>query len=114
MKIDKQLISRLEHLARLELSETEKEVIRKDLNDILVLKWFSDGFYSMIEEKEGLLYLGDLRYGNAPSNYDRPEDYIFIFRIDARKKPLSIQSIRNRDDDMSKMFGVLWNRITGI
>jgi len=35
MKIDQSLISKLEHLARLELSETEKEGIRNDLNNIL-------------------------------------------------------------------------------
>ena len=35
MKIDQTLISRLEHLARLELSETEREGIRQDLNNIL-------------------------------------------------------------------------------
>ena len=35
MTVDKELISRLEHLARLELSETEKEGILNDLNNIL-------------------------------------------------------------------------------
>ena len=35
MTIDKQLISRLEHLARLELSEEERTGILKDLNNIL-------------------------------------------------------------------------------
>ena len=44
MKIDQTLISRLEHLARLELSETEREGIRKDLNNIL----------QMVEKMEGL------------------------------------------------------------
>jgi aspartyl-tRNA(Asn)/glutamyl-tRNA(Gln) amidotransferase subunit C len=35
MKIDQSLISKLEHLARLELSAAEKEGIRNDLNNIL-------------------------------------------------------------------------------
>ena len=35
MQIDKQLISRLEHLARLELSSEEKAQIQSDLNNIL-------------------------------------------------------------------------------
>ena len=35
MKIDQSLISKLEHLARLELSDSEKEGIRNDLNNIL-------------------------------------------------------------------------------
>ena len=37
MKIDKQLISRLEHLARLELSEEQKESLMGDLNEILAM-----------------------------------------------------------------------------
>ncbi len=35
MQIDKLLISRLEELARLELSEAEREALRQDLNHIL-------------------------------------------------------------------------------
>lgn len=35
MKIDKTLISRLEHLARLELSEAQKKSLMGDLNEIL-------------------------------------------------------------------------------
>jgi aspartyl-tRNA(Asn)/glutamyl-tRNA(Gln) amidotransferase subunit C len=37
MQIDKALILRLEHLTRLELSEEEREGLRKDLNDILAM-----------------------------------------------------------------------------
>ena len=35
MKIDQKLISRLEHLARLELSDDQRQGIQKDLNNIL-------------------------------------------------------------------------------
>ncbi|HFC00923.1 MAG TPA: Asp-tRNA(Asn)/Glu-tRNA(Gln) amidotransferase subunit GatC [Phaeodactylibacter sp.] len=35
MKINQILISRIEHLARLELSDAERESIRNDLNNIL-------------------------------------------------------------------------------
>lgn len=37
MQIDKQLILRLEHLARLELSDAERERLMGDLNDILAM-----------------------------------------------------------------------------
>lgn len=37
MTIDEKLISRLEHLARLELSAEERSRITKDLNDILTM-----------------------------------------------------------------------------
>lgn len=35
MKIDKPLISKLEKLARLELAEEEKDILQRDLNNIL-------------------------------------------------------------------------------
>lgn len=35
MQIDQSLILRLEHLARLELSQEERTIIQQDLNDIL-------------------------------------------------------------------------------
>ena len=35
MKVDKKLISKLENLAKLELSAQEKEKLSKDMNDIL-------------------------------------------------------------------------------
>lgn len=35
MKVDQQLISRLEHLARLELTDAEREKLETDLNNIL-------------------------------------------------------------------------------
>jgi len=37
MQIDKELILKLENLAQLELSDSEREKIRKDLNDILTM-----------------------------------------------------------------------------
>ena len=37
MQIDHSLILRLEHLARLELSQKERAIIRQDLNDILAM-----------------------------------------------------------------------------
>ena len=37
MVVDKQLISKLENLARLELSSTDKDKIEKDLNQILTM-----------------------------------------------------------------------------
>lgn len=82
--------------------------------DIKILKWFSDGYYSVMRMDEKTLYLGDLRYGNTHSDFKRPEDFIFVFKIDQSYNPLNISSIRNRDGDISDMLGTLWNRIKGI
>lgn len=57
MKIDQSLISKLEHLARLELSEAEKEAIRNDLNNILQMVEKMDELNT--DEVEPLIYIND-------------------------------------------------------
>ncbi len=57
MKIDQSLISRLEHLARLELSESEKEGIRNDLNNILQMVEKMDELNT--DNVEPLIYINE-------------------------------------------------------
>lgn len=66
MKIDEKLISRLEHLARLELSADEKASLMKDLNNIL----------TMVEKMEELDTTGvePLVYVNAEANELRADE----------------------------------------
>lgn len=66
MKIDEKLISRLEHLARLELSEDEKAILMKDLNSIL----------TMVEKMEALDTTGvaPLVYVNEEANALRTDE----------------------------------------
>ena len=65
MKIDKPLISKLETLARLELSEAEREALRRDLNEIL----------AMVEKLEELNLDGvePLHYVNETPLRPRPD-----------------------------------------
>jgi aspartyl-tRNA(Asn)/glutamyl-tRNA(Gln) amidotransferase subunit C len=57
MQIDKLLISRLEELARLELSAEERESLRKDLNRILEMV---EKLQELdLEEVEPLVHVGD-------------------------------------------------------
>ncbi len=66
MKIDEQLISRLEHLARLELSSNEKASLLNDLNNIL----------AMVEKMEKLDTTGvkPLVYVNEEANELRTDE----------------------------------------
>lgn len=57
MEIDQSLISRLEHLARLELSTEEKESIRKDLNNILQMVEKMNELNT--EDVEPLIYINE-------------------------------------------------------
>ncbi len=57
MKIDKNLISRIEHLARLQLSEEERTQIQGDLNNILQMVSKLDELDT--EGVEPLVYMTD-------------------------------------------------------
>ena len=64
MEIDKQLISKLEELARLELTAAERESLRRDLNEIL-------GMVEKLQELEldevqPLIYVNDTCTGPRP------------------------------------------------
>jgi len=66
MQIDKALISKLEHLARLQLSEAEREQIQGDLNSIL----------AMVEKLQELDTTGvePLIYLNEQTGHLRPDE----------------------------------------
>ena len=57
MQIDEKLISRLENLARLELSSDEREKIQKDMNEILKMVGKLDELNT--EAVEPLIYIND-------------------------------------------------------
>ncbi|MEO1625212.1 MAG: Asp-tRNA(Asn)/Glu-tRNA(Gln) amidotransferase subunit GatC, partial [Bacteroidota bacterium] len=78
MTIDKALISKLEQLARLELSQEEREKIRTDLNDIL----------AMVEQLEHLDTSGVeplIHIGEAVNNWRTDEVKHQVERAEALK-----------------------------
>ena len=75
MTIDNELISRLEHLARLELSEEERHRIQKDLNEILKMVEKLNELDT--ENVEPLIYVSEeenvLREDEIKNQVDRSE-----------------------------------------
>lgn len=90
MEVDKKLISRLEELARLELSESEREALRKDLNEIL-------GMVEKLQEPdlEGVEPL--IHIGEALNLWRRDEVTGQVSRADA---------LRNAPDSEGPFFRV--------
>ncbi len=80
--------------------------------DIQTLKWFSDGYYSIMKLPDGKLQLSDVRYGSTKENSIEPEDFVFRFIIDPAAEDLNIQEIRAREN-MDDAFGELFDRIKG-
>lgn len=75
MTIDNELISRLEHLARLELSVEERQRIQKDLNEILAMVAKLEELDT--ENVEPLVYLSEeanvLRKDEIKNQVDRDD-----------------------------------------
>ena len=94
MKIDKQLISKLEKLSRLELSESERAQIQKDLNNILV----------MIEKLEEL-NTDDVE---PLSHISEGENVLREDRIDNQlSRPEALANAPDRDDQYFKVPKVI-------
>lgn len=81
--------------------------------DIRILKWFSKGYYNIIERKDGRLQLNDLRYGSFEEGFKDENDYIFKFILEEKNGELqAIQSREGRDIN-GEAFRQFFNRILG-
>ena len=79
-----------------------------------ILKWFSDGYYSVIELPDGKLQYNDLRFGSLTDSFDDPSDFVFRFLIEEQAGKVEVWQSRERPDDMEEAFKRLIERIEGI
>ena len=84
----------------------------KSNKDIQTLKWFSDGYYSIMKLPDGKVQLSDVRYGSIKEGSFEPEDFVFRFIIDPAAKDLNIKEIRGREN-VGNAFAELFDRIKG-
>ena len=54
---------------------------KEDDRTVNILKWFSNGYFNVIERKDGLLQVNDMRYGSTKTNERDEDDYIFNFPL---------------------------------
>ncbi len=80
--------------------------------DIKTLKWFSDGYYSIMKLPDGKLQLSDVRFGAIKEKDLKAEDFVFRFIIDPAAKDLNIKEVREREN-MDNAFSELFERIKG-
>ena len=88
----------------------------QDDRTINILRWFSDGFFSVLVRKDGRLQVNDLRFGTFEGNGGE-DDYIFRFIVE-QKADGSYEMLENRggpdEDKMNDVFAKLWERIKGV
>lgn len=85
---------------------------------INTLKWFSNGYYSVIRTKAGSLQFNDMRYGNFSEGLIDERDFIFRFEIEKNGNTGKYELINEHqgppDYDRKAMMIRLWSRIKGI
>lgn len=90
---------------------------KPDDRTINILKWFSDGFYTLIVRKDGRLQFNDMRFGTFRGESFGEDDFIFRFIIekgqDGYYKMLEEQGGPPAGTEQ-QMAKDLWARIKGI
>lgn len=86
-----------------------------DTKVVNILKWFSDGYYTISKLDNKHLQLSDMRYGRYIDEDNNPENYIFKFEIFEKDGNLDmIESRGGPPDGSEKEFGQrLLKRILG-
>jgi inner membrane protein len=82
--------------------------------DLEVLKWFSDGYFSIMERDSGSLQYNDLRFGSLNQSFDDPSDFVFHFILEQDETgQLRARQSREQPRDADKAFKRLWERMMG-
>ncbi|MCK0109502.1 metal-dependent hydrolase [Flavobacteriaceae bacterium S0825] len=82
-----------------------------DNKDIKTLAWFSNGYYNLIEKKEGILRYNDLRYPSFDK--DDPNNAIFSFTMKKEGERWNILPFDGKPPS-SEDFSYFWERIKGV
>lgn len=80
---------------------------------IRILKWFTNGYYNVMEREDGRLQLNDLRFGSMSMQFDQEKDYVFKFVLDDSDGELKVFQVQEQPEDAGGNFGRLWDRMKG-
>ncbi|NUN99642.1 MAG: metal-dependent hydrolase [Saprospiraceae bacterium] len=79
-----------------------------------ILKWFSNGYYSVLPRADGTLQFNDLRFGALGETFKTDRDFVFRFLLKDENGTLSASQNRDSPPDAGEAFRRLWERIKGI
>ena len=80
--------------------------------DVETIKWFSKGYYNVMERDDGKLQMSNLRFGSTSDRYDKPEDFLFAFTVEEMPDgSVMVTGRRERGPNDENAFKSLWNRI---
>ena len=83
---------------------------------IQILKWFSDGYYNVIDRGD-FLQFNDMRYGRFNDDNSSPDNYIFKFNL-KRLGPTDVEMLESQGGpppgNEAEIFKALYQRISGV
>ncbi len=80
-----------------------------------ILKWFSNGYYTVLPRADGALQFNDLRFGALGETFKSEQDFVFKFILkDSGDGHLEGTQNRETPPDTGAAFQRLWERIKGI
>ena len=87
-------------------------VARGELDELI---WFTKGYFC-VSQKDGLLFVNDLRFGETDMGMHRLGEYLFSFRVKSNHNnaAVDIERVGVRVRVSQEMFGLLFRRVSGI
>lgn len=79
-----------------------------------ILKWFSNGYYTVLLRDDGTLQFNDLRFGALGETFKTEQDFVFRFLLKKENGGLKAEQDREQPPDVGEAFRRLWERIKGI
>ncbi len=86
----------------------------EDSRVIGILKWFSKGYFNVIERKDGRLQFNDLRYGSFEEGFKDENGYIFKFILEEKNGELEATQSREGREVNSGALKKFFNRVRGV
>ncbi len=80
---------------------------------IRILRWFSNGYFSILERPDRQLQFNDLRYGSLGDSFDKPEDFVFHFLLEEKDGVLEARESWDRPEREGALKELM-DRIRGI
>ncbi len=79
-----------------------------------ILKWFSNGYYTVLPRADGALQFIDLRFGAMDEKVKADRDFVFRFILKPENGQLKAYQNTDRPPDMGGALQILLDRIRGI
>ncbi|GJM31017.1 MAG: hypothetical protein DHS20C18_00180 [Saprospiraceae bacterium] len=80
---------------------------------IIILKWFSKGYFNVEQQPNGNLEMNDMRFGGFEAAPGSKPDFVFKFYLHEVDGELQAYQSREAPENVNETFALLWQRMMG-